>query len=63
MEFNQDSINKMKEWCREYDGQEISDYEANEAWKRLREFFEILHEIDQRTKETRNFENKENACI
>jgi len=50
MEFSQATIGKMKQWYRDYDGTEISDFEANEAWTNLCEYFKLLYEIDQGVK-------------
>lgn len=58
MNFDRDQIEKMKQWCREFDGQEIDDHEANEAWQRLCDFFELLMEIDRRTSGQEQTPNK-----
>lgn len=50
MDFGRDLIDKMKQWHRDSTGEEIDDQEANEAWKNLCEYFELLMQIDERVK-------------
>ena len=47
MEFNQESIDSMKEICRMH-GDEISDAEASKALRNLDQYFELLYKIHRR---------------